>query len=145
MLVKGGWPLFSDGTVRPAIEGAFQTPTGAWQEATFLLDAGADRTVLHSRFLPLMSSLALPASQAPLLAGVGGQAGCIFVQTRLRFVSDDQSYLFINGPFGIFTDAASSDISVLGRDVTNNFDVIYSYRKGEVLLRAPPHRYSTSM
>jgi hypothetical protein len=30
-------------------------------------------------------------------------------------------------PFGIFIDPTSSDISVPGRDVTNNFDMLYSY------------------
>ena len=49
--------------------------------------------------------------------------------------------MIVNGPFGVFTDPTSSDISVLGRDVTNNFDVIYSYPKRQVTLLARPHSY----
>jgi hypothetical protein len=47
----------------------------------------------------------------------------------------------VQGPFGAFTDPISSDISVLGRDVTNNFDVIYSFSQRQVTLLAPPHGY----
>ena len=32
-------------------------------------------------------------------------------------------------------------MSVLGRDVLNNFDVILSWRRKEVLLLAPNHQY----
>ena len=142
MLVRGAWFLFPDGISRPVTEAGIQTASGIWQTVTFLLDAGADRTVLEARFLPLLSALALPLEESPALAGVGGKVGCSFVQTRLRFLSETGTYVFINGPFGVFTEPASSDVSVLGRDVTNNFDVIYSYPRNEVVLIAPPHGYS---
>ncbi len=141
MRVEGRWHLFDDGVLRPVIDAAVQTPTGSWQSVTFLLDAGADRTVFDAHFLSLLSPLALSAAQTPELGGVGGKVGCIFVQARLAFVRDDEKQVFVNGPFGIFTDLASSDLAVLGRDVTNNFDVIYSYPKRQVTLLAPPHNY----
>ena len=141
MRVEGRWHSFDDGVLRPVIDGAIQTSAGTWQGVTFLLDAGADRTVFDASFLSLLSSLALPESETPGVSGVGGRVGCLFVPARLSLVRDDGNQVFINGPFGVFADAASSDISVLGRDVTNNFEVIYSYSKRQVVLLAPPQTY----
>ena len=141
MRVEGRWHPFDDGLVRPVVDAVVQTPAGTWQGITLLLDAGADRTVFPAYFLSLLSPLVLPTEQTPELGGVGGKVGCVFVQTRLAFLRDDRKQVFVNGPFGIFTDHTSSDIAVLGRDVTNNFDVIYSYPKRQVTLLAPPHSY----
>lgn len=127
MRVEGRWHPFDDGLVRPVIDAAVCTAAGTWQSVTLLLDAGADRTVFPAYFISLLSSLTLPTEQTPELGGVGGKVGCVFVQTRLAFLRDDGKQVFVNGPFGIFTDPFSSDIAVLGRDVTNNFDVIYSF------------------
>jgi hypothetical protein len=41
----------------------------------------------------------------------------------------------------ITVEPESGDVSVPGRDVTDNSDVIYSFPKREVLLLAPPHGY----
>jgi len=141
MRVEGRWHRFKDGVLRPVIDAAVQTPTGTWQSVTLLLDAGADRTVFDASFFSLLSPFALPNAQTPELGGVGGKVGAIFVQTRLAFTRDDGKRVTIQGPFGVFTDLTSSDVSVLGRDVTNNFDVIYSYPQRYVTLLAPPHNY----
>jgi hypothetical protein len=141
MRVDGRWHRFKDGILRPVVDAAVQTSAGTWDTVTFLLDAGADRTVLEAAFVSRLSPLALPAGRAPELAGVGGKVECIFIQTRLAFERHDGPLVFINGPFGVFTDPLSSDISILGRDVTNNFDVIYSFPKRQVMLLALPHNY----
>jgi hypothetical protein len=39
------------------------------------------------------------------------------------------------------TDPTATDLSILGRDVLNNFDMILSHRCNEVLLLAPNHQY----
>lgn len=141
MRVNGLWHPFDDGVLRPTIVAYVQTPAGTWQRVTLLLDAGADRTVFAAGLLPVLQSLAVPADQAPELGGVGGKVGCIFVRTRLAFTRDDGQLVTVQGPFGVFKDPASSDVSVLGRDVTNNFDVIYSFPQRQVMLLAPPHSY----
>jgi hypothetical protein len=141
MLVKGHWKLCEDGELRPVVEAKVRTPGGGWKALTFLLDAGADRTILEERLLFLLNSLVLPADESSKLSGIGGKADFALVQTVLEFTRDDGKPSIINGPFGIFTDQENSDLSVLGRDVTNNFDVIYSFPQQEVLLLHPPHRY----
>lgn len=141
MRVDGRWHRFRDDVLRPVIDAAVRMPSGDRQSVTFLLDAGANRTVFEASFLPLLSPLALPAGQAPALGGIGGKVNCVFVQNRIDFARHDGNQTTVSGPFGVFTDPTSSDISVLGRDVTNNFDVIYSYPKRQVILLAPPHGY----
>ena len=145
MHVEGRWHHFQDGVIRPLIEAKVQTAAGNWKDVVFLLASGADRTVFDARFLHLLSALALPDEDTPQLGGVGGNAECLFVQTRLAFTRDDGKSVSINGQFGVFTNADSSDISILGRDVTNNFDVIYSFPQREVLLLASPHSYTVQL
>ena|SRR2546430_5483428 len=47
----------------------------------------------------------------------------------------------VRGSFGVFLEGESADLSVLGRDVTNNFSVIYDYPNQIIALLAPPHSY----
>lgn len=47
----------------------------------------------------------------------------------------------VRGPFAVFTEGESAELSVLGRDVTNNFSVIYYYPNRAVALLSRPHYY----
>ena len=62
-------------------------------------------------------------------------------QLVVEFVRDDGGAARVHGEFAGFTDPAATDLSVLGRDVLDNFDLIISRRRNEVLLIAPKHRY----
>ena len=145
MRIDGRWHLFKDGVLRPVVEAAVQSGPGTLQPVMFLLDAGADRTVFDSSFRPLLSSLALPEEETPELGGIGGKVDCFFIHTRLAFVSVDGKRATVQGPFGVFKDPGTSDVSILGRDVTNNFDVIYSYAKRQVSLLAGPHGFQIQL
>jgi hypothetical protein len=110
-----------------------------WQNITMLLDCGADRTVFDASLRSLLSPPA--SSQILELAGVGGNVDSQLIQTRLAFIRDDGNRVTVQGQFSVFTDIASSDVSVLGRDITNNFHVIYSYPGRQVVMLAQPHAY----
>jgi len=114
---------------------------GQWVEVTFLLDAGADRTAFSARFLYLLKPLAKSESEQCFLAGVGGIVGSITIETAIGFVRDDDQPVRVRGAFHVFTESESSDLSVLGRDVTNNFGIIYDYPNQTVALLSPPHYY----
>jgi hypothetical protein len=114
---------------------------GQWVEVAFLLDAGADRTVLNARFLHLLRPLEVSESEPSHLAGVGGQVDTITIATVLGFKKDDGRPVTVQGTFRAFTEGESADLSVLGRDVTNNFSVVYDYPNQLVALLAPPHYY----
>lgn len=145
MQIRGRWHPFDDDVLRPVLDVHIQTPDGNWESVIFLLDSGADRTVIDASYSSLLAPLAVPDEQAPQLGGVGGPVDCLFIQTRLRFIKDDGKSIIVNGTFAVFTNLASSDVSILGRDVTSNFDVIYSYPQREVLLLAAPHTYTVQL
>ena len=107
----------------------------------FLIDSGADRTVFSAAFL---AKLQLPLHAPPAgfaLAGISGESAYAMVATALEFTRDDGGPARVRGEFAAFTDPAATDLSILGRDVLDNFDVILSRRRGQVLLLAPNHQY----
>ena len=141
MRVNGEWLSCEDNAIRPTISGIVQTAAGQLVEVTFLLDAGADRTVFSTDFYDLLQPLSVVGSEPMELAGVGGQVSSITVETVIGFIRDNGQMVKVSGTFGVFSQAGYADLSVLGRDVTNNFGVIYDYPKQTVALLAPPHFY----
>ena len=144
MRIVGDWLQSDDGIVRPVVVATRLGTDGQDHADRFLLDTGADRTVLSAAF---WRRLRLPAD-APLpemaLTGIGGAAAFGLVTTAIEFTRDDGGPARVRGQFAAFTDPQATDLSVLGRDVLDNFDVILSRRRDDVLLLAPPHRYVVS-
>jgi hypothetical protein len=107
----------------------------------FLIDTGADRTVFSAGFA---GALHLPAQPAPSglgLQGVGGGSPHVVVNTAVQFSRDDGGSVRMQGNFAAFTDPAATDMSILGRDILDHFDLIVSRRRNEVLLLAGNHQY----
>ena len=142
MRVNGEWLLCDDGEIRPVVQGLVRLADGRWLEVPFLLDGGADRTVFSARFLHRLRSLAIAETEPISLSGVGGQVSFITIATALGLRRDDGRAVSVNGVFSVFTESETTDLSVLGRDVTNNFGVIYDYPNRLVTLLAAPHYYS---
>jgi hypothetical protein len=141
MRVNGKWLLCDDGVIRPVVPGFVRAADGQLVEVAFLLDAGADRTVFSADFRDLLRSLETRGNEQTLLSGIGGSAGSITVETVIGFRRDDQRVVTVRGSFGVFTEGESADLSVLGRDITNNFSVIYDYPNQVIALLALPHSY----
>ena len=141
MRVNGQWLMCEDGVVRPGVFGLVRTANQQMVQVTFLLDAGADRTVFSADFLALLRPLESSATEQIHLSGVGGMADSITVETVIGFIRDDGRVATVRGQFGVFTEGESAELSVLGRDVTNNFGVIYDYPNRTVALLAPTHFY----
>ncbi|MGH9959953.1 MAG: hypothetical protein ACREBC_22990 [Pyrinomonadaceae bacterium] len=119
MRVNGQWLPGEDAVLRPIVPGVVRLADGGWLEVSFLLDAGADRTVFSARFLHRLQELETAGPEQMLLSGVGGAANSITVETAIGFVRDDGRLVTVRGSFGVFTEGESADLSVLGRDVTN--------------------------
>jgi len=64
--------LCDDGVIRPVVPGFVRATGGQLVEVTFLLDAGADRTVFSADFYDLLRSLDTRSNERVLLSGVGG-------------------------------------------------------------------------
>lgn len=108
----------------------------------FLIDTGADQTVLSATVLHEAALPTKPREDDTALAGVGGSVDSVIVSGILEFAREDGTAISVRGDFAAFLDAEFSDLSILGRDVLDNFDVIVSRRRNEVLLVAGRHRYS---
>jgi hypothetical protein len=65
----------------------------------------------------------------------------VLVTTVIEFIRDDGGSVRVRGEIAGFTDPAATDLSVLGCDVLDNFDLILSRRCNEILLLAPTHQY----
>jgi hypothetical protein len=139
MLIRGEWALEPDGVIRPIIRGELSTATGEWLPVTFLVDPGADRTVIHAGFV---DALGFDSSDTgDRLSGAGGRFESVRVPTRLQLTRSDGVPVPINGPFSVSTDPTSPDCSLLGRDVLNLFAVIIDRPADMVCLLSGRHRY----
>ena len=141
MRIVGEWRRGDDGTTRPIVQAKVQTAAGTLQGVAFLLDSGADRTVFSAGLLRELGLTAVPAGAGVSLEGVGGGCGFVVVRTLLQMTCDDGGVANMRGDFAAFTELSATDISILGRDILNHFDVILSRQRDEVLLLAQKHRY----
>ena len=142
MRIVGLWLLCDDGITRPTIRGEVVTADGKRVQEDFLSDTGADRTVLCAT---IIERLGLATDKLPRpafsLEGIGGASDFLLLPASLEFLRDDGVPIQIRGDFAVFTDITASDRSVLGRDVLDNFSLIVSRPRNEVLLLAGNHRY----
>lgn len=141
MLIRGIWKLCEDGVTRPIVSATVGADGGKQEDELFLIDSGADRTVLTADLIAALGLPATPAASGLALSGVGGTQRFVEVSGALVFVRDDGGPATVRGTSAGFQDPSATDFSILGRDVLNNFDVILSRPRGEVLLLAPNHHY----
>ena len=141
MVIVGEWLVCDDGVTRPIIRVKLPRADGLLMEERFLVDTAADRTALSTG---LLRKLQLPGNHAPAgvtLEGIGGASPYVVVATVLELPLNDGRPVRVRGDFAAFTNPAATDLSILGRDVLNNFDLITSRRRDSVLLLAGNHQY----
>jgi hypothetical protein len=124
-------------TVAGEVLGADGKPCGEF----FLIDSGADRTVFSAHLLRKLQFTGNHQPPGFALVGVSGPAASVLLTTVIEFIRDDGGPVWVRGTFAAFTDPNAVEMSVLGRDVLNNFDLIVSRPRNEVLLLAPNHHY----
>lgn len=141
MRIVGEWSLFTDGVTRPVITAEMTNAAGENVSVRFLVDSGADCSAINAATL---GDLGLPQQESPpdvRIRGITGDAGYVTIRSAIEFRRDDGGAAKVRGGFLGLTDPSASDLCVLGRDVTDNFDLILSRRRDEVLLLAPRHQY----
>ena len=144
MRVAGKWLLCDDGFTRPVVRAQVLGASGQLHGDDFLVDSGADRTVISAALLSWLRLAATPQPQGTALMGIAGATDSVLVTTVLELTRDDGGPARVRGQYAAFTDPRATDLSVLGRDVLDNFDVILGRRRDEVLLLAPNHQYVVS-
>lgn len=139
MRINGEWYLCDDGVVRPIIRGEVLNVNGFWEPTLFLVDIGADRTVLNAAILELLGFQ--PKEIFDKIGGIGGIAKAVIINTQVRLSCADESKAVFRGEFAAVVHLEALDISVLGRDIMDMFSVIVD-RQGEVVcLLGQRHRY----
>jgi aspartyl protease len=144
MRIDGFWLTCDDGVIRPVMPIAVRAASGQFIHAHFLVDTAADHTVPEAT---LVVKLGLPSQPPPpglSFQGVGGQTPFVVLTTRLQLLTTDGVIVAFSGQFAAFTDPKATDISLLGRDYLNQFDVIVSRRRDEVMLLGGHHAYTVN-
>ncbi len=122
MLCHGDWLVCDDGIIRPILRARILRGDGAWRRTEFLLDTGADGTVICASVL---EGLNLPYVQpVDRIGGVGGIAASVNVRTQIQLASDDGQWITFRGAYAACLQHEALDMSVLGRDILNIFAVI---------------------
>ena len=127
MLVFGEWLLCDDGVTRPTLRAKVRANDEVQHVELFLIDS-CDRAVFSTNLLSRLGFPPNPAPEALALQGISGTCQFVLVRTVLELTRDDGSPAHIRGEFAAFTDPTATDLSILGRDVLNHFDVILSRR-----------------
>jgi Aspartyl protease len=81
MVIVGEWRICDDGVARPAVQAQVGSASGIKLAEYFLVDTGADRSVLSGDFL---NRLGLPSSAPPddlVFQGIGGSGEFVLVNT----------------------------------------------------------------
>jgi predicted aspartyl protease len=140
MLVGGVWHQCDDGIIRPVIQAEILAHDHSWWKAPFLLDTGADRTVLSA---DVLTALRLsPIETDNRIGGVGGIASAVSIETQIRLSHDKNGKVLLRGRYAGVTSQDVLDISVLGRDITNLFAVLVDWPQKTVCLLSQRHRYT---
>lgn len=140
MRIDGEWALFDDGVVRPVIRGEIRAEGGSWMGVPFLVDTGADRTVLSAAVLWKLRLQ--PIHPKDRLAGLGGLADSVVVETQIRLPRETAGAVLFRGQYAAVTEIESLDTCVLGRDITALFAVIVDHPGSVVCMLGQRHRYA---
>lgn len=132
MLCQGEWVPCDDGIVRPMITAGILAGDGVWRDVVFLLDTGADRTVLRAGVL---DDLHLPRIRnLDRLGGVGGSAESVEIAAKIRLMRNDGQWASFRGNYAACVREDDLDMNVLGRDILNLFAVIVDHDADRVIL-----------
>jgi predicted aspartyl protease len=140
MRVNGEWLECDDGESRPILRADVLGGDGTWRAGEFLIDTGADRTVLSAN--ALASAHLEPIDSDRHVGGIGGTVDSVIVRTTLRLTRDDGINLSMRGEYAAFGRFEELEMSILGRDILNMFTLIVDRKSDTVLMIRDRHSYS---
>jgi predicted aspartyl protease len=139
MQIAGEWRETPTTVPRPYLRAHVEAQNGTWVECIFLIDTGADCTVISADVARQMRRPTTPALRQ--LGGIGGPVETLEVWTTLRLTGVDGNRFHIAGASATPTDAAIGE-SILGYDVLHLFSMIIDKPGNTVCLVRPPHTYT---
>ncbi len=140
MRINGEWLWCDDGIVRPVIRGEILAADGSWGKVEFLVDTGADRTVLTAAALAQLGLRPITSDDG--ISGLGGRADSVVVETQIRLSRENSSKVVFRGQYAAVTEVESLDTCVLGRDITSLFAVIVDQARNVVCMLRQRHHYT---
>ncbi|MEK9163734.1 MAG: retropepsin-like aspartic protease [Chloroflexota bacterium] len=140
MRIDGAWLPDEPGILRPTLFGLVEI-SGREYPVQFLVDTGADQTILGSDFATRLQPRELPEINSQL-SGAAGNIDAFYASIRLRFSDVDEREIKFNLTCAVLTDPAQANTHLLGRDVLDHFALICDKEKDVVALLRPPHSYS---
>ena len=140
MRINGEWSVGLDRVSRPMVCTSVRDQSGTPREVVFLVDTGADQTVLDFDTYLKLGLESTPNSGIEL-EGVGGTTSSVVVDSQIRFLRDDGGIVVFNAEILAFTEPTSLGMNVLGRDILRFFAVIVDAESKAVCLLREPHHY----
>ena len=97
MLIVGEWQVGDDGTTRPVVRATVLGLDGNPVAEDFLVDSGADRTVLSAAVLERLHLPVRRGQSSLALSGIGGESAFVLVNTVIVMIRDDGGAVRIRG------------------------------------------------
>ena len=89
MLIAGEWQVGDDGVTRPIVRAQVFGADGRPVTDDFLIDSGADRTVLSTTLLARLQLPTRSAQPGLTLSGIGGESAFVVVTAVIEFLRDE--------------------------------------------------------
>jgi hypothetical protein len=141
MLIEGRWLVGADGVARPVFDGYVSSQEGVQLAVSFLIDTGADSTVLAPDVTEQLAGVVQPTPTSTTATGIGGTLQMYELAVDLLLPTTSGQRARIHGPLPILLAPGSLELSVIGRDVLDQFTLIYARPQGTLLLLTPPHTF----
>ena len=142
MRIEGRWLAGADGIERPVFDGFVVTRGGVQLAISLLIDTGADLTVLAPAVAEQLVSSAQPTPTAAVVGGVGGTQELYELDVDLLLPTITGQRARIRGPLPILLNPGSLELSVIGRNLLDQFTLIYSRPRDVLQLLTPPDSFT---
>jgi hypothetical protein len=142
MRIDGRWLRCTDGIERPVVDVHLVLPTRQLAALPMLVDTGADFTILAYAVGQSLSAYLQTTPVNTTAQGIGGQIPTHMLNVRLLFTSMGGRQVMLNGPIPTFATPANPDFSVLGRDVLDRFELVYSRTRAIIALLISPDSFT---
>jgi len=126
--------------IRPVVEGEILAADGTAIVTMFLIDTGADRTIISKDILDQLGHRLLSPSYH--VEGLGGRVASVEVAIDIRLPRETGELISIHGHWSAVTDVGALDMSVLGPDISGLFALIVDRPNNVVCLVGQNHSYN---
>jgi predicted aspartyl protease len=142
MRIEGRWLAGADGVERPVFDGFIAAPGGVQLAISLLIDTGADLTVLAPAVAEQLADSIRPTLTETVVGGVGGTQRVYELAVDLLLPTTTGQRARIRGPLPVIVEPGSLELSVVGRNLLDQFTLIYSRPRNVLQLLTPPDSFT---